>query len=92
MPSSVACQFLDAPHERQKQIRPVVGGDALEHRDDAFEAHPCVHMLSRKWLEIGRAGAVVLNEDQVPYFKESVTITTGHAIRLSATQIISHIH
>src|SRR6266700_3859978 len=77
-----SCKLRSTVCERSKQIRVVIGDDALEDGGGAFEAHACVDAGPGKRCQIhaviaGPCGgqAIELHEDEVPDFDVAAAIT-----------------
>ena len=81
----MARQFLRLVNQRQEQIGLVVGIDALQDRHDALEAHAGIDVLGGQRMQFRRAGALVLNEHQIPDFQEA------RAIAVDAAHVTGHV-
>ena len=80
-----ACERREHINRSSEEICLVVRVHALQHRDDALEAHTRVHMLGRQQLEASVIEEVVLNEDVIPQLEETRTLPVHAAAVLGAS-------
>ena len=66
-------QPFGEPDDVAQQVGIVVARHVLQHRDDALQAHPGVHVGCGQRVERPVGVAVVLDEDQIPEFDEART-------------------
>src|SRR5579871_6199830 len=57
-------------HDRREHVRVVVARLLLQHRRNAFEAHPGIDMLGRQGRERVVGIAIELDEDEIPDFDD----------------------
>jgi len=81
----VAVALVDGARRGLEQRREEVGREdrlqAVEYRQDAFEAGTGVDVLLRQFAQRSVGAAVVLREDQIPKFDESILTTAlGSAV------------
>ena len=81
LPGEDLCFFDDGP----EKVGVVVVGHALQQGNHALEAHARIDVFGRKRLQLSIAQAVVLDEHQVPDFRE-----TG-AVAVDAADVTRHI-
>ena len=72
-------QFADVVHQRAEHVGFVVRIHALEDAEHAFEAHARVHVTGRQGRQHAVGSPVVLDEDQVPDFHVSCTVSVDPA-------------
>ena len=80
-------QFAGLVHDRAEKVGLEVVRHALHDRGEAFEAHAGVYVLMRKRREVAGFVAVVLHEDEVPYFEIAVTVAADRAGRFAAREL-----
>src|SRR5215207_3588525 len=73
----------------REEITLIVRVHTLQHRDDALETHPGIHMFLRQWLEAPIVEEVVLDEDVIPKFKIARTLPVHTAEVVSAAQVVA---
>ena len=71
--------------DRHHEIGVVIGGAALNDSGQPFQAHPRIDTGIGKRSEFAGFIPIVLHENQIPDFQESVAIATDFAGRLSTT-------
>ena len=74
-------------HDGTEEVRLKVVRHALHDGGEALEPHAGVYILMRKRREVARFVAVVLHEDEVPYFEISVAVAADGAGRLAAGEL-----
>ena len=74
-------------HDGTEEVRLEVVRHALNDGGEALEPHAGVYILMRKRREVARFVAVVLHEDEVPYFEISVAVAADGAGRLAAGEL-----
>ena len=72
-----------------EEVGLVVRVDALQHRDDALEAHARVHVFGGQRFEASIIEEIVLNEDVVPQFEVARAFAVHAADMIGAAQVIA---
>ncbi len=78
-------QLLRLVDQRQEQIGLVIRVDALQDRHDTLEAQAGIDVPGGQRMQFRRAGALVLNEDQIPDFQEA------RAVAVHAAHVTGHV-
>ena len=84
LPVSFFGQFFGTGDDRSDQIAFKIGLLVLKDRSKALKAQTSVNAGFGQWRHVAFRVPVVLHEDQVPNFQESVAVAIHTAIRLTA--------